>query len=346
MDAFVQRRTVLKGCRVFVGFDGFVDCIMRPVDKRRGAEYTVIPTIQVFGERIIAAAGKSTNLEWVKMVEKIGGNGPILAQALALAGVQVHYVGTLGKPIHSVFQTFCERAHIHSVGEPGISHAAEFDDGKVIFGSMASFFDITYEKIVAKVGLENLTHLLDVDLCACVNWTMMPHMASILNNLVPIFQKLKPKQFFFDLADPAKRSREDVINWLDVFKFYSRLGHVTLGLNFSEAVQMMRLFDDHVVADTPAAVTNLTTLLRQKLNVQCVVVHPTHYAVAATESETVLVEGECVQTPKITTGAGDHFNAGWILGDLLQLSTQQRLELAVNYSAHYVKTGLSTLDVA
>src|SRR4051812_8827950 len=64
-----------------VGFDGFVDTIVTAVGLRRGQgeNFTPIGTIAEFGQRIVAAAGKSTNLEFYPRMDKLGGNGPIMA---------------------------------------------------------------------------------------------------------------------------------------------------------------------------------------------------------------------------------------------------------------------------
>ena len=69
--------------RITVGFDGFVDQIIEVVDKRYSAsDYAKIETIAQFGERIQRSAGLSTNIELVPKLVKIGGNGPIMANAL------------------------------------------------------------------------------------------------------------------------------------------------------------------------------------------------------------------------------------------------------------------------
>src|SRR3954453_22160847 len=87
----------------FVGLDGFVDEIIHAVDTRKNAaEYTRVNTITEFGERSKEAAGRSTNIEFVRQKKKLGGNGPIMANALATLGLKVIYVGSLGYPrIHS-----------------------------------------------------------------------------------------------------------------------------------------------------------------------------------------------------------------------------------------------------
>ena len=105
----------------FVGLDGFVDEILHVVDKRESADiYQRLPTIAQLAERLAAAAGRSTNLELVSQLTKLGGNGPIMANALASFGLKVTYLGILGYPnLHPVFRDFAKRAEVHSIAEPG-----------------------------------------------------------------------------------------------------------------------------------------------------------------------------------------------------------------------------------
>ncbi|MCB1123720.1 MAG: carbohydrate kinase family protein, partial [Verrucomicrobiae bacterium] len=92
-----------------VGFDGFVDRITSVVDQRfgQGDKFERMETIEVFGNRILAAAGQSANIELYINYEKLGGNGPIMANALLNAGLITRYVGALGEAtIHPVFEEF------------------------------------------------------------------------------------------------------------------------------------------------------------------------------------------------------------------------------------------------
>src|SRR4051812_36867493 len=101
----------------FVGLDGFVDEIIHAVDKRFDSQnFMRLPTIASMAERVAGAAGKSTNIEMVTQRTKLGGNGPIMANALASLGLQVTYVGALGYPNrHPVFEAFAKRADVHSI---------------------------------------------------------------------------------------------------------------------------------------------------------------------------------------------------------------------------------------
>src|SRR5688572_8773504 len=94
----------------FVGLDGFVDEIIHAVNTRKNAEeFTRLQMIADLGGRISEAAGKSTNIELVTQKTKLGGNGPIMANALASLGLKVVYVGALGYPnLHPVFKPFAD----------------------------------------------------------------------------------------------------------------------------------------------------------------------------------------------------------------------------------------------
>src|SRR5437867_3889624 len=124
----------------FVGLDGFVDEIFYVVDKRESAEkYVRLPTIAQLAERLRAAAGRSTNVELVNQLTKLGGNGPIMANALASFGLKVTYLGILGFPnLHPVFADFGQRAEVYSIAEPGYTDALEFEDGKIMLGKHQS----------------------------------------------------------------------------------------------------------------------------------------------------------------------------------------------------------------
>src|ERR1019366_1885068 len=142
-----------------VGLDGFVDEIISVVDKRESADkFTRVPTLAAMGERISAAAGQSTNIELVVERVKLGGNGPIMANALAAFTVQVTYLGNLGYPaLHPIFQELASRATVYSIADPARTDALEFDDGKIMLGKHASLRDVTWANLLARVGRDKLT---------------------------------------------------------------------------------------------------------------------------------------------------------------------------------------------
>ena len=79
----------VSNTRALVGLDGFVDEIIAVVDKRfDDGRFEPIRTIAAFGAKIVAASGESSNYELVVTQRKLGGNGPIMANALARIGLR------------------------------------------------------------------------------------------------------------------------------------------------------------------------------------------------------------------------------------------------------------------
>jgi sugar/nucleoside kinase (ribokinase family) len=81
--------------------------------------------------------------------------------------------------------------------------------------------------------------------------------------------------------------------------------------------------------------------IRRKLEIACVVIHPTDSASCATKDGAWWTPGPYTENPKITTGAGDHFNAGFSAARLCGFSPLTSLALATCTSGHYVRTAES-----
>ena len=334
---------------VLVGLDGFVDIIINPVDQRFGPgdNYQPIREMETFGKRILAAAGKSTNIEMGKKMEKLGGNGPILANAIKEAGVPTRYIGALGDPlIHPVFEKFAKETEAVSLAEPGVTHALEFRDGKIMLGLMDSLEKVTYKSMIDKMGEGAFIDLLSrTDLFAIVNWTMLPYLTQVLQSLVDkVYPNLGPKDhrsFFFDLADPEKRSDDDLISLLRLLNRFCAFGSTTLGLNLKEAQHVSRVLGLPVGDSSEEDITGMARSIRAELKLDCVVVHPTDCAACATKDDTFFSKGFYTPDPMITTGAGDHFNAGFATSRLLGLSPQSSLVVGCAFSGYYVRSSES-----
>ncbi len=331
-----------------IGFDGFIDRIIHPVAQRKGLgdDYVPFTGLAAFGERISAAAGKSTNIELYLEREQLGGNGPLMARAMLATGFEVRYIGALGRPqVHPIFQDFAHQTQAISLANPGITQALEFPDGKLMLGEPRSLEELTYARLVEAASESALADLLArADLIALVNWTQTPHMTEIFTDLLaktlPALAK-RPRQFFFDLADPAKRLREELRAGLDAIGRFQQFGEVTLGLNLSEGQQTAVVLGVPLAEATPENLQAAARGIREKLNVGCVVIHPINGAACATRTGAWWVEGPHCGTPKITTGGGDNFNAGYMTAQLLGLPPPCCLTLAVSVSGFYVRNAHS-----
>ena len=331
----------------FVGLDGFVDDILHVVDKRESADkYVRLPTIAQYAERLAAAAGRSTNVELVSQLTKLGGNGPIMANALASFGIKVTYLGILGYPnLHPVFADFAKRAEVHSIAEPGYTDALEFEDGKIMLGKHQSLKQMNWENVKSRFGKEKFAGKFgSADLVGFVNWTMLTYMSDIwsavLKEICPTMNGARRK-LFIDLADPEKRTSDDILRALELITQFQKHFDVILGLNEKESHEIGTNLGLNTSNKTPEGLQRLCQEIHSRIRVDTLVVHPTAFALASGPDGMAMVEGPFTPKPKITTGAGDHFNSGFCLGKLLGLPTNLCLLTGVATSGFYVRTAQS-----
>ncbi|MCK9315611.1 MAG: carbohydrate kinase family protein [Verrucomicrobia bacterium] len=331
----------------FIGMDGFIDEIVHVVDKRvNPTEFVCLPTIEKFGARVSAAAGKSTNFEMVPQLVKLGGNGPIMANAIAQFGIKLSYLGALNYPdIHPVFKEFSEKGDVHSIANAGRTDALEFDDGKLIIGRMTQLGEVNWENIVARYGKEKfIEKFTNSDLVGFVNWTMLPFMSEIwevvLKDICPTLGG-KRRKLFFDLADPEKRSKADIQRALALISNFEKYFDVILGLNEKEGYEIGEVLSLDTSDHSPEGLAKMALKIQSELKINTLVIHPVAFALAVSDGKVDLVQGPFCEKPLISTGAGDHFNSGFCLGKMLGLDNVNSLMTAVSTSGFYVRTAKS-----
>jgi hypothetical protein len=329
-----------------IGLDAYVDQILRVVDKRLADDVVHVGTIAEWGRRIQKAAGNSTKFEMSLKQTKLGGNGPIMANALAKYQLPLTCVGNFGLPdIHPVFAPMKKGCELLSIAQPCFTNAVEFNDGKIMLSQQEATAEISWETLMKMMGFERWAGLFEKStLIALNNWTSLPHMSDIWERIqIEICPKLssKPRHFFFDLADPSFRSPEDIRRAMKLISQFSPWFHTTLGLNNKEAGEIEEILGLRVEGKERDRVRRSAEAIRAKLQIEGVVVHATAYAAAASAEGSSLVEGPHVGTPKISTGGGDHFNAGYALGSVLGGNLDECLQLGVATSGFYVKNAQS-----
>ncbi len=328
--------------KALVGFDGYVDKIKKVVKRRFKDRVEPYPTIAEFADRLAYAAGKSAQLELISETTKLGGNAPIMANALAKLSFETTCVGTLGSPtIEPVFQNL--PATLISLGPPAETIALEFGDGKLILSDVKAFEDLGWEKLKAVVGLPNLEQLFkESQLLALVDWSNLP----LANDLLQGIQtELIPKttradqHYFFDLADPTAKEAADIRGILETMGTFSAYGKVTLGVNENEALFLYAIY--YPEKPKPATLLAIGQAIFDKLSVDELLIHPLDRAVYISSDLAVEQMGRVVQNPKIQTGAGDNLNAGYCLGTQLHLSPSACLVCGMGNSGAYVSLGHS-----
>ena len=337
----------LSATSAVLGFDGFVDEIIAVVDKRHGPDrYEPVESIAAMARKILGASGESSNYELIVKQAKLGGNGPIMANALASLGLGVTYVGSLGCPdVHPVFREFAARARVIGIADPGHTDALEFADGKLMLGKLQTLGDVNWEKLLAKLDRPALTGLIGgATLVGMLNWTMLPRVGEIWEKLLDEILPTIPRgnrTLFVDLADPEKRTREDLRGALHLISRFQEHLDVILGLNLKEAAQVADVLAMPDRTDREATIEQDAVEIRRALGLSCVVIHPRKAAAAATEADSSRFPGPFVQAPRISTGAGDHFNAGFCLGRVLGMTLEESLCAGVSCSGYYVRTAQS-----
>ncbi len=360
-----------------VGFDGFIDVISTAVDARASmepADYRAFTDIRAFAGRVEAAAGKSTNIELVVHEERFGGNGPLLAGGLAALGVETTFVGcvkgdTVGT-VHPVFRSFAQRcARVVPLASPGRTECLEFSDGKVMFNKVftqgregESMQSVRWGGVVEACGGVGALRAMvaSCSLLAIVNWSIMAGVEDIWAGLArDVLAQIPaeapgagtPRRILIDISDPAKRTREDIQRAVRAVAELHKACPVTLGLNLSEAEQVCAaVVGDGAVQRVASAPLSdrcvaFATAIREAAGIEGVVVHPREGAggvfVRAGVVESAWVDGPFTPTPKLSTGAGDHFNAGLGLGLMLGLPLRELLGFATATSGAYVRDGES-----
>lgn len=337
--------------KVFVGFDGFVDFIKKAVKQRRSQEVTYYETLTDFSDRIRQATGKSGQIELITKRVKIGGNAPILSNALGKLGVSSYCVGSMGYPeLHPVFSSINEKCRIISLQNPGESDAIEFSDGKLILSELSVFHGFNWNYINNSPEIHQIRRsFMECSLIAFVDWANLSLASNIWDGV--LHDIIKPSgrkdfQFFFDLCDPSKKTVQQIDEVLDLISSFSHFGKVTLGLNENETIKIWCAIHGVDVSD-PNEQSKIPTVLEagdgvfKAMNVDCLLVHPVDRAIAFRKSEVLEFPGRLVTSPKVLTGGGDNLNAGYCFGLLYDLPIDQCVHLGIAASGSYIQNGES-----
>jgi hypothetical protein len=211
-----------------------------------------------------------------------------------------------------------------------------------MFGKHQTLDEVNWKNLTERLGQDKLTAFMgEAGLIGMVNWTMLGHMTDIWQHLLSDIMPGLPRQkrrLFIDLADPEKRTLDDKRLALATIARFQQYVDVTLGLNLKEAMQINEALGLKDRGSSPeGAIEEMARDIRAKLNIDTVVIHPRRGAAAANARESASFAGPFVQQPKLSTGAGDNFNAGFVTGQLLGLALAECLCSGTGTSGYYVR---------
>jgi sugar/nucleoside kinase (ribokinase family) len=323
--------------QVLVGFDGFVDEICQVVEERLTAtSYRPIRTISDYAKKVAKYAGLSMNIEIVPKLVKLGGNAPIMGNCLAELGNSIDFIGAIGKDkIHPLFQDFASKCRkCFSISDPGHTDALEFNDGKIMLGKIEPMDRVNWPNILKSVGEKQVLKIVrECDLLAFNNWTLIFGMNSIIEGMREILKKTGHNPYiYFDLSDPTKRDKQDLREAIYYISSMQNVGKVVLGLNKNESELISQ-----ILKKDQADLAQRALMIKEKMAIYACVIHDIKGACCGYEDSGIWQDGPFTPNPKLSTGAGDNFNAGFCYGLLNGLNPEQALLTGVSTSGFYVR---------
>ena len=337
-----ERQAEIASKRVVVGFDGFIDTIVRPVRRSATAEAPALmfDTIREFGEFLTGCAEKSCSIELKVEARQLGGNLPFLSRSAGRLGLDVTCVGMLGEN-GTVAQPFREMpCRLYSFAAPGESTCLEFRDGKVFLASDCTLSEDPWQMVLRATEGGAAELFRSADLIALVNWSELSFShrlwAAVFSESLDGGVEEKAKFAFFDLCDCSRKTNEEIEEVLRLIGLFSRRRTAILSVNENEA---------HVIGarvlGCGSEPTQIAAALREKYGIDEIMVHTLRKSLLATPRGVTLQSTDFIEHPKISTGAGDNLNGALCFGTLMGMTDEERVRFANRYASFYVSHGYS-----
>lgn len=348
LETIKKRISDLPAKFTTLGFDGFIDIVVKVIRQKDAESSTYFDSAQELGQYMIEKGEKNFSIELEALTTKLGGNVPITANALGQLGLQVSCIGSLGYPaVHPVFKQMSPNCHLYSFADPGASNVLEFQKGKIMLAEMKSLNEIKWEFIKETIGVNLLIELFSKsDLLALLNWSELDNSTEIwkglLKDILPNITRKKKPFGFFDLSDCSRRSRHSILEAMQLLRSFSMYYDVVLSLNLNEATIIYSTLTNKEQAKSE---TEMCETIFQRLGIHMVVIHQSAFAIAHNKTGSFKANSFPINNPVISTGAGDNFNAGFCAGMLMDLDPQTSLAIGHATSNLYMQSGQSpTVD--
>jgi len=334
--------------KAWIGFDGFVDKIQKIIKIQTPENTEYFKQISDFGQLILDSAGKSAGIGISTIEVKLGGNGPLMANSLAAAGIQNYCVGAMGYPdLHPAFKHLNPNCKINSYAFPAETDALEFQDGKIMLNHSGVFRIVDWKLMKERLGMNFfIRSCTESKLIALVDWANLAHCTKIWEEFANEVHANIPNSdrlFFFDLADPTKKGVDQLIEVFKIIGKYRKFGKVVLGLNENEALKVHAAFE-YKAFENQNKEYNLAQIGKkvfENIDVDWLFIHPTNRSLGISKDSCFELPGKYISNPIISTGGGDNFNAGLCFGLLNNFSIEESMVYAMATSGAYVSMGYS-----
>jgi hypothetical protein len=324
---------------IFIGFDGFVDHLYHAVLKRMDRKaYLPFPTLKEFGGKIEEASFKSCNIESVLLHSGLGGNAPLVTLGLSSFDVSINLVGCLGYPsIHPLFNPLQkENVVLNSIGEPGTTLAYEFNDGKLLLGTMNDVLRLSFEECLSRYP-DFLKILEKAAFLVTLNWTMSPMVQEFWFYLLKQPKAMFAEHsLFIDFADPRKRPTEDLVQGIAMIQELSERMNCYISLNLSEADALLSAFNEK----TTSNLEEKAFILSERMPKTTLYIHTAREVLGITTMAMERLQVPYTEKPFRLTGAGDMFNAGLLAALCENLNLRNQLIKGLATSGIWIRKGI------
>lgn len=340
MKEYADYLSNLSG-NILLGCDGFVDETYEIVQERKSqTDYTTMQQLKHFGELLVERSdgGVGVELVWKRRCE--GGCGINTGRIAAYLGIKPILPGLYGdKAIDPAFAEFQDNCEILSLGDPALTIALEFPDGKVLMSDLKAVSNLTWNDVETRLGKDKLKKIFaDLDILGLGYWSLTANFDDIFKGFMAQCEGINPpKRMFFDFADIKKKSKDAFMTTLELIKPYNSRIPVTFSLNEHEVFELFSRIGVERPPLEPAAVASALTVARQKIGFDELVVHTPEFGAAsnASEGEAFAVQERQTHVVRLA-GAGDSFNGGFLCASLGDLPLKKRLVMANAATAYFV----------
>ncbi len=340
MQRYIEYIDTFNG-KILLGCDGFVDETYEIVDERTSqTAYTAMKKLKQFGELLVERAdgGVGVELVWKRRCE--GGCGINTGRIAACLGIKPVLPGLYGdKAIDPAFEEFKESCELLSLGDPALTIALEFPDGKVLMSDLKAVSNLTWTDVKSRLGEAKLKEIFtDVDILGLGYWSLTSNFDDIFQGFMDQCRDGKPpKRMFFDFADIKKKSREAFAKSLELIRQYNERIPMILSLNEHEVIELFARVGVERPPLEPAAIAAALKVAREIIGFHELVVHTPDFGAASSASDGEAFALQDKQTNVVRlAGAGDSFNGGYLCASLGNLPIKQRLVMANAATAFFV----------
>ncbi|MFC6973595.1 hypothetical protein ACFQL1_01255 [Halomicroarcula sp. GCM10025709] len=325
---------------VVFGFDGYLDRVREVVADRSDPEtYERLSTLAGFGERVeqSVAAESSLTFEWLQDGSRTGGHTCHLGRAFDTWGFETTLIGMYDDPVREPFDAEFGHLDLHSIGEPGVTDAVEFDDGKLMLTEIGDTMDLDWATLDERFGHDRLLARLDgAALLGTGYWSETPDLPDVYHGLRDAWDRIEdpPGTVLVDPGDVRKLDTDRLRAGRDAIGRLDEVTDVVVSSNRAETGILADAYD----GATDRTFEESAEVAFDALGPTWFVGHGVDRSVVVTGDGTHSVAVPAVDDPALTTSSGDHFNAGLAIGRVLGLGAAASILLGNAVAGHFVRT--------